>query len=182
MEKKPRRHLLINQGFQLRFMFLFLAVNAGSALLIGILVYMILSTRLDSLASISPEAASNILTSIIPPFAGVLIGYILVSSFLLWIYLLRVTNKIAGPIYRIRENIRALGRGDLYPGPTLREGDELFESYAALNELREKIMWDLGHLERAIDKLKDASDDEEIKECIRDLEKIGSHYQVPPID
>jgi hypothetical protein len=43
-------------------------------------------------------------------------------------------------------------------------------------------MWDLGHLERAIDKLKDASDDEEIKECIRDLEKIGSHYQVPPID
>ncbi len=182
MEKKTRKHLIINQGFQLRFMFLFLAVNAGSALLIGILIYVILSIRLNSLSSISPEAASQILSSIIPSFAGIIIGYILVSSFLLWIYMLQVTNKVAGPIYRIRENIRALGRGDLYPGPTLREGDELFESYAALNELREKIMWDLGQLKRVIERLKEASGESEINECIEDLEKIGSHYQVPPID
>ncbi len=68
--------------------------------------------------------------------------YFILTTAILWIYAIVSTNRIAGPVYVIREALIAMHKGDYSKRVTLRRRDHLKDVAATvadmLNQLRER--------------------------------------------
>ncbi len=85
-----------------------------------------------------------------------------------------VTHKVAGPIFKMKRQIRDVADGKLKIPSKLRKGDELvdfFETFEAMvRSLRERQEYEIGLLEAAIRQIEGKADDAVIAP-LRDLER-----------
>ncbi len=83
-----------------------------------------------------------------------------------------VTHKIAGPIYKMKRQIREVGKGKLQIPAPLRKGDDLVEFFQAfetmVRSLRQRQQVEIERLERALGAL-EASGATEQLQAVRDL-------------
>jgi hypothetical protein len=88
-----------------------------------------------------------------------------------------VTHRIAGPIYKMRKQLRDLRRGNYEVPAPLRKGDELvdfFEEFRRMvGELRRRQEEEIAMLDRAILNLRDKTTDDELDE----LRGLRTHMQ-----
>jgi nitrogen fixation/metabolism regulation signal transduction histidine kinase len=90
-------------------------------------------------------------------FASLLLGALVVLVVALWLAGIVVTHRVAGPIYKMKRQLRALEKGSLEVPMPLRKGDELKEFFDAFNDtvkaLRARQQADLDRLSAALERL-----------------------------
>lgn len=79
-----------------------------------------------------------------------------------------VTHRVAGPIHKMKRQLRELGEGNYKVPYPLRKGDELIDFFEAfrsmVQRLRERQEQEIQLLDRAILNLKEKTSDEELRE------------------
>lgn len=97
----------------------------------------------------------------------VLVGALALLVAALWFAGIVVTHKVAGPIYKMKKQLRALEKGSLQVPMPLRKGDELKEFFDAFNDtvraLRTRQQRDLERLDHALASLESSLDAEKLK-------------------
>jgi methyl-accepting chemotaxis protein len=83
---------------------------------------------------------------------------LLVVSLFTILMTLFISHKIAGPLYRLKENLKALGNGHLKT-MHLRQGDQLQEIAVSYNDT-------IGKLNAKIKAIKESSSPEEAKKIL----------------
>jgi len=135
--KRPykRRIKLIKPRLQLRMVATFVGLSALGFLMQSMLVAMLLAKT----ASDMPEGGPYLM-SLVPQLPI----EILVMSFGMFLPLtfavgVLVTFRIAGPIYRFEQYLGAVTRGEQLGPCKIREGDELHELCALINQATEPV-------------------------------------------
>ncbi|HVU00400.1 MAG TPA: HAMP domain-containing protein [Polyangiaceae bacterium] len=81
-----------------------------------------------------------------------------------------VTHRVAGPIYKMRKQLQALGDGNYQVPYPLRKGDELVDFFEAfrtmVQKLRKRQEEEIALLDRAILNLKERTSEDEVKELV----------------
>lgn len=95
-----------------------------------------------------------------------------------------VTHKVAGPIFKMRANLRAVAEGRLRVPTPLRRGDELvefFEAYRAMViALRERQQNEIGKLNQAITSLESKAGPGELEPLLALLQDMEASLEVKP--
>lgn len=136
--RNRRKNYFIDKSFQTKFILKFcLLVIAAGMLTMGILYY--LSLRSTTVAIVNSSVVVKSTADFILP---ILIQTVVVVSLLLGIAVIIVTlfvsHKIAGPLYRLKKSMQALGEGD-FSEINLRKMDQLQELAQEFNRMVGKL-------------------------------------------
>jgi methyl-accepting chemotaxis protein len=107
---------------------------------------------------------------LIPVFIA-LLAFVLLSTLLL-------THRIAGPLYRMRENLEQMSGGNLKVNFTLREKDQGKELAAELSRVAGDFSATLQKVSAATAGLKASKSDEEKARLAADIESAISRYTI----
>jgi hypothetical protein len=133
-----RKRKLIKTRFQLKLIGVFLGLAAVSALIQTLLVNHSLLKLLGR-----SEQASHALLGDLP---GLLLGNLLLSLGLLLpamgVIGVLVTHRIAGPVYRFEQHLKAYARGEDPGVCKIRKGDEFNELCSIINSALERARQD----------------------------------------
>lgn len=146
MQKRPwRRKQLIINNFQYRLMIFHLAQFAAVVLFVMGAIYAPLMLKLDrsSLSELQKLEVSNQLigvNSMLLPTLWIVFGLIIIHSVI-------VSHRIAGPIYRIRNILKAITGGDLTQRLTLRKHDYLMGDAEVVNDMIESLSGKIREME-----------------------------------
>ncbi len=134
-----RRNYFINKDFQGRFVFMFvLLASIGGVMAVGLFNYLA-QKRLDVIMySIHiPAKRINELLSSDMLYAN-LFSFFLVLFFLVFA-INRLSISIAGPLYRIKKDLKEISKGDLSFNITLRYKDEFKDFASEINSMIENL-------------------------------------------
>ena len=199
--KRKLSNYLIDKKLQLRYVMLVTILSAIIAGSLGTLIYKLRHTASDKINSdlitlkeqfgdrqtedlndkISEQMASDDRNDVFT-MIGVGIGLVVILSG----YLLIMTHKVAGPLYKVSLYFEKMANGKLGKVTPLRSGDMLQDFYVSFKEmhdaLRERAKADNAALAKAVETLK-ASKNEgdyrgEGRQALDDeLEKLGAHVE-----
>lgn len=123
-------------------------------------------------------------------FAAILGAAILLLALALWCAGIWVTHKVAGPIYKMTKQIKAVEAGNLEVPSPLRKGDELSDFFEAfrhmVRSMRRRQHDEIDQLDGAIRKLAESLAPEQLQSLIhlRDRMKnsLGATEAPPPLN
>ena len=178
----PRRIVLINPRFQLRMAAAFLAVQLVLTGLFAGGLYLFLDSELSAtLASAHTHAQS--LERMLLPIVLVLSGFSLAfSTVLVTLFVVFLTHKVAGPIYRIRAALESLAGRDLGAHTAIRPEDQLEEVAHSLRGAFATVAEDLRTLGDAAAEAKgsaEAAGDAATQAAVAKIEGILSAWRKP---
>ena len=157
-----RRNYFIDKKFQGRFILKFCAIVIISSVLIGGILFF-LSTNSTTVAIENTKVkVKNTADFLLPIIAVTVIIVTLFSALSVAILSMLISHKIAGPLYRIKNEIERLRIGDLGANFHIRKGDQLQELAISLEQMTQV-------LQEKVKQLKESSSREElarIKEII----------------
>lgn len=130
MAPHKRRIKLIQPRFQLRL----IAVFSGLALLGLVLQFILFAATISALAADLPQDGPMLIESI-PPYTLAVFGISLCVLLPMTISVgILVTFRIAGPLYRFEQHLKAIARGEDPGECRIRKGDELQGLCGTINE------------------------------------------------
>jgi signal transduction histidine kinase len=133
MSRHRRRQYLISRRFQIKYISLILLFMFGTAIVTGYMVYVTTWVMFgEKLAAVYPQ---GLLLEVVKNVNMVLLLRLIFLSPLVILVGLILSHRIAGPIYRIREQLKKIRRGDYEADIRLREKDELKDLADEVNEL-----------------------------------------------
>lgn len=154
-EKLKRRNYFIDKTFQAKFMIKFcVIVIISSLLVIGLLVF--LSKGSTTVAIENTEVVVKSTTDFILPIViqTVLFTFLFSATAVLLLTML-VSHRIAGPLFRLKNEIDILKGLDLRRNFSIRGNDQLQNFSKSLNEMRISLQEKHLHLKEDYKKLKD---------------------------
>jgi len=158
VKKYQRRNYYIDKDFQTKFIIKFCLIVAGGSVLTAVLVYW-LAQHSTTVSIIGGRVAVHTTAEyLMPLLAQTLSIELVVVALATALMTLFISHKIAGPLYRLKVSLRALGTGDL-GSVRLRQGDQLKEVAASYNEAMEG-------LNEKVRMMKNASSLEEVKRIL----------------
>lgn len=135
--KERRRRYLVKKGLQFRYLGLILAAIILPVLLIsGCLYYLIFTLMAEQLAI--PESIAYNLMPVFHKINAILAVGIPVIIAGLLILGIRISHKIAGPIYRMEKDLDEIAKGNLSLRIRLRRGDEFVDLAEKINKVLDK--------------------------------------------
>lgn len=179
---KPRRIVLINPRYQLRLAAAFLVVQLVLTGLFAGGLFLFLDSELQtSLASAHAQAQS--LERMLLPIVLVLSCFSLAfSTVLVTLFVVFLTHKVAGPIYRFRSALESLANRDLGAPTAIRPEDQLGEVAHSLREAFATIARDLETLGEATAEAKrsaEAAGDAATVAAVAKIEGVLSAWRRP---
>ncbi|MBD3296183.1 MAG: HAMP domain-containing protein [Candidatus Omnitrophica bacterium] len=133
MPKHKRRQYLISRRFQIKYISLILLFMFGTAVITGYMVYVTTWVMFgEKLAAVYPQ---GLLLEVVKNVNMVLLLRLIFLSPLVILVGLILSHRIAGPIYRIREQLKKIRSGDHGHDIKLREKDELKDLADEVNDL-----------------------------------------------
>jgi methyl-accepting chemotaxis protein len=193
MEKRIKRHIyFIEKSFQARFIMKFCGlIGLGGILTIGLLYLWAKEATTVSIVNskvVVTTAANFILPLLIQT---VIIVTILVAIATIAITLF-VSHKIAGPLYRFKKIIEAMGEGDFLSPVRIRKGDQLQDLAKIFDDMitknRTKIKALKADLSIFKEKLGNISESEilenkraylsELKRISSEIDELIGHFKV----
>ncbi len=146
--KKTRIKLFVARGFQVRFIALILAFMFSIAFLAGYIVYFTAWVMFgEKLARVYPQGD---LLDIVNKVNMVLLSRLLLISPIVVLIGLVLSNRIAGPIHRIKKYLNDIARGNYDKRLNLRKKDELKDLAMELNKLVVKLKQDKDKRSEAV--------------------------------
>jgi hypothetical protein len=162
-----RRTLLVDAGFQFRYMFRFAAIGAFGVLLVGVLASRVIRNAVEEGGS--PEvmlASSNTLLWL--GGVGALVMAVLTS-----LVGLVLTHRVAGPVHVMNLYLASIAAGRFPRLRPLRQGDELREFFDSLSytvdRLREREAEEARLLTEVIDALHPLATSQDAQAALRIL-------------
>jgi len=133
VRKYQRRNYYIDKDFQTKFIIKFWLIVAAGSLLTAALVYW-LAQHSTTVSIVEGRVAVHTTAEYLLPLLVQTISIeLVVVSLATALMTLFISHKIAGPLYRFKVSLKALGEGDL-ASVHLRQGDQLQEIASAYNE------------------------------------------------
>jgi len=181
MEKRIKRRIyFIEKSFQAKFIMKFCGlIGLGGILTIGLLYLWAKGATTVSIVNsrvVVTTAANFILPLLIQT---VIIVTILVAIATIAVTLF-VSHKIAGPLYRFKKIMEAMGEGDFLSQVKIRKGDQLqdlakiFDNMIAKNRLKIKALKaDLGVFNEKLSNISENEISENKKAYLRELKNIS---------
>tara|TARA_B100000674_G_C37955456_1_gene969369 strand:+ start:2413 stop:2988 length:576 start_codon:yes stop_codon:yes gene_type:complete len=138
---ESRRLLFVKPGFQRKMMIIIILVVIIAVNIVGVLCYGFITSTLQS--ELLDPSVSQLNPGQVPLLQQKLFEYIfpkvliaeLATILVLAFFALRLTHQIAGPVYRLEQNIIKMAKGDFKLRTVLRNRDEFSELAEALNIL-----------------------------------------------
>ncbi len=136
--QERRKRYLIKTGFQLRYLGLILiAIILPTILFSACLYYAIFSLMAEQLGL--PESIAYNITPVLNKINfTILVGFPVITTALLFWGLL-ISHRIAGPMYRLEQDLDKIAKGDLSLRIRLRRKDELGSIAEGINKVLDKI-------------------------------------------
>lgn len=128
-KKQERRRIVVIDEKMQRRMIVAVIWPTTLSFAVTALVLVVLAIRMHTTAAEAGVMLENVGSSV----AAVLVFLMAASAFGLF-HALKLSHRVAGPAYRLRETLRAAREGDLGIRAHLRKGDYLTETADALNE------------------------------------------------
>jgi signal transduction histidine kinase len=148
---RRRTRLFISKKFQIRYISLILIFMFATAIITGYTVYYTTWIMFgEKLAAVYPQ---GLLLEIVDKVNAVLLLRLIFLSPLVILIGLVLSNRIAGPIYRIHKFVRKIHAGDYSEKLTLREKDELQDLAVVMNSLVAKLSSDREKRSLRLDEL-----------------------------
>jgi methyl-accepting chemotaxis protein len=189
---RPKRKLsnyLLDKRLQLRYVLLVTILSGAIAGSLGFLIYqqrhtasasiesdLAALTQDDaSLAGFQQQVASQMEAedrALVYKMVGVGVGLVLILS----AYLVIMTHKVAGPLYKVSMYFDRMAEGRLGTVTALRRGDMLQDFFASFREMHEavrgRVQGDVATMERAIAALRDKAGEGPLAAA---LDKLDRH-------
>ncbi len=136
--QERRKRYLIKTGFQLRYLGLILiAIILPTILFSACLYYAIFSLMAEQLGL--PESIAYNITPVLNKINfTILVGFPVITTALLFWGLL-ISHRIAGPMYRLEQDLDKIAKGDLSLRIRLRRKDEVGSIAEVINKVLDKI-------------------------------------------
>ena len=156
-EMRRRTRLFVARKFQIRYVGLILIFMFSTVILTGYMVYVTTWVMFgEKLAAVYPQ---GLLLDIVRKVNTVLLLRLIFLTPLVILIALVLSNRIAGPIYRIQRFLRKVSRGNYEGRLRLREKDELQDLAEALNSLVSRLHSERDGRREKIDAVKRETDE-----------------------
>lgn len=179
-EKKYKRKRFFNYSIkgrlQLRMLVKIWIILFVSLLLAGIIFYFYSNINVGTSYRLFHVKAKNFLDFLLPVlvlgfFTSLVLG-VLVALFF--------PHAFAGPLHRIENELRDIGRGNLNKRITLRKGSEIHDLADAVNEMSENLAKQVQGMKDAaaeINEIVDKASPENMEESLRELKQSNDRLQ-----
>ncbi len=182
-----RRNYFIDKSFQLRFILKFCIIVAASSVLIGFLIFFLANASTTVAIENTKVTVKSTSDFILPVIVYTLLIVSVFSAVAVSIVTLLVSHKIAGPLYRLKNQIEALKDGNLGINFNIREKDQLQLLAKTLNgmcvslkqkysELKDKYK-DLNHYLGKKNFCVSEDDKQEIARILEDIDKALNFFK-----
>ena len=181
MEKRIKRHIyFIEKSFQAKFIMKFCSlIGLGGILTIGLLYLWAKGATTVSIVN-----SRVIVTTTADFILPLLIQTVIIVTILVAIATIAVTlfvsHKIAGPLYRFKKIMEAMGEGDFLNQVKIRKGDQLqdlakiFDDMIVKNRLKIKALKaDLGIFNEKLSNISESEISENKKAYLNELKNIS---------
>lgn len=133
--RKRRRIRIVNMEFQLNFILKFCAVIILAALTIAAIVYTLSIPSATTVFENSRLTLKRTADFILPILILSSLVAIIIAGLVTVIITLFISHRIAGPLYRLEEDIAEVNRGNLSVKIQVRKKDELQNLAKSLNQM-----------------------------------------------
>ena len=177
-QRTRRRQLYIKKEFQFRFIVKFcLILLAGLIVSTGLLFAFSQDTLTSSFAHsrlVIQRTSQAMLPAII--YTNLItLALILVVTIVVTLYL---SNRIAGPIFRLEKEIARIGEGDLSTPISLRSDDQMQEFARRVNDMARQLNRRVAEIQRQAEAIAEAAADASSEAQTRDrAEALGSYIR-----
>jgi len=182
MEKRIKRHIyFIEKSFQARFIMKFCGLVAlGGLLTIGLLY--LWAEKATTVSIVNSRVVVNTAADFILPL---LIQTVIIVTMIVAIATILVTlfvsHKIAGPLYRFKKVMEAMGEGDFLSRVSIRKGDQLqdlakiFDDMITKNRVKIKALKaDLGVFREKLENISESEISEQKRAYLGELKSISA--------
>jgi len=182
MGKRNRRKIiLINKSFQYKLIAKFIILNTTILIIFAGFIYLFFNSELDSNLHPAHVTFKNMKEMLFPIITTLSLINIIISSIIIWIYILFASHKLAGPMYRFNQALDEIGDRNLKPLINLREGDQYIEISSSFEKMTGLLVDDISTIQDGISRLKETSHDvsksDETKKIIGELDKKLKEYK-----
>jgi len=179
-----RRHYFIDKSFQTKFILKFCTIVILTSILIGSILFL-LSRNSTTVAIENTEVTVKNTSDFILPF--ILQTLILVTIFsgisviLLTIF---VSHKIAGPLYRLKNEIEKLGQGNLRVNFHIRTSDQLKSLADSLSRMVESLRGRIVFFKKEFSEIKSflnnitSEDKQFLEDKLKKIEDIFNYFKI----
>lgn len=182
MEKRIKRHIyFIEKSFQAKFIMKFCDLVAlGGLLTIGLLYLWAAGATTVSIVN-SRVVVNTTADFILPLLIQTVIIVTIVVAIATILVTLFVSHKIAGPLYRFKKVMEAMGEGDFLSHVSIRKGDQLqdlakiFDDMIAKNRVKIKALKaDLGIFREKLENISESEISEHKRAYLSELKRISA--------
>ncbi|MEM7816571.1 MAG: methyl-accepting chemotaxis protein [Candidatus Aenigmatarchaeota archaeon] len=156
MFKNQRRNYFIEKSFQTKFILKFCLVVLVSFFIVGVLLFFLLQNSTTVVIENTKVKVKTTADFILPILIQTLIVVSIFSAILVSLITLFVSHKIAGPLYRLKREIKKLESGDLNADFRIRSTDQLQDLASALKDMRETLVNNLVKIKQNYETLSEA--------------------------
>ncbi|MEI8012872.1 MAG: methyl-accepting chemotaxis protein [Candidatus Omnitrophota bacterium] len=181
-QEHRRKILIIDREFQNIFIVKFFTMVALGSMMTGLIVYAFCGRTLTTVFQDSRLKIMSTSDFILPGLALSTMIVIFVVGVATAFMALYVSHRIAGPVYRLRQDLLTFHAGNLKQIFRLRDKDEMKPLAGALNEMARKMQQDIAVLKTETEALEKGWQEQGVpvqaRECVARMKKILDCYHV----
>lgn len=131
-----RRQYIVDPAYQIRFVTRVFLTIFGIAALSSLMATFLILTNMQhpDMDGTDPALAASLIA-----VATTLLIELLLAIPIAYIFGIRTTHRIVGPVKRLKKTLEAIGEGDFSQQIVLREGDVLQDVAEAINQMAERL-------------------------------------------
>ena len=150
---KPRRRTyIVRMDFQYDFIIKFCILTVIASVIVAGIIYFVCGT---TVTTVFRDSRLKILST-----SDFIMPYLLLSSFIAiffstlacWWMTLLISNRLAGPIFRLEKDIAKMAEGDLTVHFRVRKDDELKSLASIINAMARDLQGDVRTLKEQVDR------------------------------
>lgn len=181
-QEERRKTVLIDRAFQLKLIIKFIALIIFIMILFSFFIYLFMYSEIDSNLHTIRISCKNMKDMLLPIVVTISALNILVASFIISLFMLYASHKLAGPLYRFNQALIDISKKNFKTVTKLRDGDQFYDCSISLEKMSAALSEDLNEIRIKVEKLKNDVDKkakkEILKKSIKELEDILDQYKL----
>ncbi|MBN1899366.1 MAG: methyl-accepting chemotaxis protein [Spirochaetes bacterium] len=185
-KKYKRKQIIVDKAFQAKFVFNVYIMLAILLLLLAIMVIIFTSQEMSGSVYAKIITMKNIRQVIMPLVLRITFALLIVAFAVISWRFLRLSHRIAGPIYRFKKSLELIKKGNLCQMVKIRKHDELQDvaelfcgAITSLNKKVKMIKKNSDSLKTILKQKKIApSDINKIRKYQKEIEKTVGNFKV----
>ncbi len=174
-----RRTYIARLDFQRDFIIRFCILTVFAAVVVSGIVYFFCGSTVTTVFKASRLKIVSTNDFVLPYLCLSSLIAIVCSGLACWWMTLVISNRLAGPLYRVETDIAKMAQGDLTMHFRVREKDEFQSLARILNDMARDLRGDIGNLKsNVLDIDRSASLSSEGKESLEKVKEILDKYKV----